>query len=40
LAALLKAIGHLGAPEALEVLAKFAEPGGRPRRTRSYAPPH
>ena len=33
LAALLKAIGHLGAPEALEVLAKFAEPGGRPRRT-------
>jgi HEAT repeat protein len=33
LAALLKAIGHLRAPEALEVLAKFAEPGGRPRRT-------
>jgi HEAT repeat protein len=33
LAALLKAIGHLGATEALEVLAKFAEPGGRPRRT-------
>ena len=33
LAALLKAIGHLGAPEALEVLAKFAEPGGKPRRT-------
>lgn len=33
LAALLKAIGHLGASEALEVLARFAEPGGRPRRT-------
>jgi HEAT repeat protein len=33
LAALLKAIGQLGAQEALEVLAKFAEPGGRPRRT-------
>jgi len=33
LAALLKAIGHLGATEALEVLAKFAEPGGKPRRT-------
>jgi hypothetical protein len=33
LAALLKAIGQLGAKEALEVLAKFAEPGGRPRRT-------
>ena len=33
LAALLKAIGHLGAPEALEVLARFAEPGGKPRRT-------
>lgn len=33
LAALLKAIGQLGAPEALEVLAKFAEPGGKPRRT-------
>jgi HEAT repeat protein len=33
LAALLKAIGQLGAPEALEVLAKYAEPGGKPRRT-------
>jgi len=33
LAALLKAIGQLGAPEALEVLAKFAEAGGKPRRT-------
>jgi len=33
LAALLKAIGQLGAPEALEVLARQAEPGGRPRRT-------
>lgn len=33
LAALLKAIGQLGATEALEVLAKYAEPGGKPRRT-------
>jgi HEAT repeat protein len=33
LAALLKAIGQLGAKEALEVLANHAEPGGRPRRT-------
>src|SRR5438874_678633 len=33
LAALLKAIGQLGAMEALEVLAKYAEPGGKPRRT-------
>ena len=33
LAALLKAIGQLGAPDALEVLARYAEPGGRPRRT-------
>ena len=33
LAALLKAIGQLGAPDALEVLAKYAEPGGKPRRT-------
>ena len=33
LAALLKAIGQLGAVEALEVLAKFAEAGGKPRRT-------
>lgn len=33
LAALLSAIGQLGATEALEVLARFAEPGGRPRRT-------
>src|SRR2546428_10369723 len=33
LAALLKAIGQLGAKEALEVLAKYAEPGGRPPRT-------
>jgi hypothetical protein len=33
LAALLKAIGQLGAKEALETLAKHAEPGGRPRRT-------
>lgn len=33
LAALLKAIGQLGAKESLEILAKHAEPGGRPRRT-------
>ena len=33
LAALLKAIGQLGAKEALDVLARFAEPGGKPRRT-------
>jgi HEAT repeat protein len=33
LAALLKAIGQLGAKEALDVLAKYAEPGGKPRRT-------
>lgn len=33
LAALLRAIGQLGAKEALDVLARFAEPGGRPRRT-------
>src|SRR5438477_413508 len=33
LAALLKAIGQLGAPDALDVLARYAEPGGRPRRT-------
>jgi HEAT repeat protein len=33
LAALLKAIGQLGAKEALEVLARYAEPGGRPRRS-------
>ena len=33
LAALLKAIGQLGATEALDVLAKYAEPGGRPRRS-------
>jgi HEAT repeat protein len=33
LAALLKAIGQLGAKEALDVLAKYAEPGGRPRRS-------
>src|SRR6266550_6861285 len=33
LAALLTAIGQLGAKEALEVLAKFAEAGGKPRRT-------
>ncbi|HEV8264604.1 MAG TPA: HEAT repeat domain-containing protein [Gemmatimonadales bacterium] len=33
LAALLKAIGRLGAKEALEVLARYAEPGGRPRRS-------
>jgi HEAT repeat protein len=33
LAALLTAIGQLGATEALEILAKHAEPGGRPRRT-------
>lgn len=33
LAALLKAIGQLGAMEALDVLAKYAEPGGKPRRT-------
>src|SRR3989449_201355 len=33
LAALLNAIGQLGAAEALEVLARHAEPGGRPRRT-------
>ncbi|MGH7519744.1 MAG: HEAT repeat domain-containing protein [Gemmatimonadales bacterium] len=33
LAALLNAIGQLGSKDALEVLAKFAEPGGKPRRT-------
>jgi HEAT repeat protein len=33
LAALLKAIGQLGAKEALDVLARYAEPGGKPRRT-------
>ena len=33
LAALLKAIGQLGAKEALDVLARHAEPGGKPRRT-------
>jgi len=33
LAALLKAIGQLSAREALEVLARYAEPGGRPRRS-------
>jgi hypothetical protein len=33
LAALLKAVGQLGAKEALEVLARYAEPGGRPRRS-------
>ncbi|MGH7529657.1 MAG: HEAT repeat domain-containing protein, partial [Gemmatimonadales bacterium] len=33
LAALLRAIGQLGAREALEVLARYAEPGGQPRRT-------
>jgi HEAT repeat protein len=33
LAALLKAIGQLGAKEALEILARFAEAGGRPRRS-------
>ncbi|HMJ57814.1 MAG TPA: HEAT repeat domain-containing protein [Gemmatimonadales bacterium] len=33
LAALLKAIAQLGAKEALAILAKHAEPGGRPRRT-------
>jgi HEAT repeat protein len=33
LAALLKAIGQLGAKEALEVLARYAEPGGKPRRS-------
>ena len=33
LAALLKAIGQLGASEALEVLARYAVPGGRPRRS-------
>jgi hypothetical protein len=33
LAALLKAIGQLGAKEALVTLAKHAEPGGGPRRT-------
>jgi HEAT repeat protein len=33
LAALLTAIGQLGATEALDVLARFAEPGGKPRRT-------
>ncbi|HEV2669850.1 MAG TPA: HEAT repeat domain-containing protein [Gemmatimonadales bacterium] len=33
LAALLKAIGQLGARDALDVLARFAEPGGKPRRT-------
>jgi HEAT repeat protein len=33
LAALLSAIGQLGANDALEVLARYAEPGGKPRRT-------
>ena len=33
LAALLIAIGQLGSKDALEVLARFAEPGGKPRRT-------
>jgi HEAT repeat protein len=33
LAALLQAIGQLGAKEALDVLARYAEPGGKPRRT-------
>jgi HEAT repeats len=33
LAALLKAIGQLGAKDALDVLARFAEPGGKPRRS-------
>jgi HEAT repeat protein len=33
LAALLTAVGQLGAKEALEVLARYAEPGGKPRRT-------
>ncbi|HEY3280609.1 MAG TPA: HEAT repeat domain-containing protein [Gemmatimonadales bacterium] len=33
LAALLQAIGQLGAKEALEVLARYAEPGGKPRRS-------
>ena len=33
LAALLSAIGQLGAQDALEVLARYAEPGGKPRRT-------
>jgi HEAT repeat protein len=33
LAALLIAIGQLGSNEALETLARFAEPGGKPRRT-------
>ena len=33
LAALLNAIGQLGAKDALEVLARYAEPGGKPRRT-------
>jgi HEAT repeat protein len=32
-AEILRAVGRLGAPEALEVLAKWAEAGGRPRRT-------
>jgi len=32
LSELLRAIGRLGAPEALETLAKFAEPGGMLKR--------
>ena len=32
LAELLKAIGRLGAPQALNTLAKYAEPGGRLKR--------
>lgn len=36
LAELLKAIGRLGAPEALEVLAKYAEPGGVLKRRTPY----
>lgn len=36
LAELLRSIGRLGAPDALEVLAKFAEPGGRLHRRTPY----
>jgi HEAT repeat protein len=35
LAELLKAIGRLGAVQALEVLARYAEPGGRLQRRRT-----
>lgn len=36
LAELLRALGRLGSREGLEVLARYAEPGGRPRRRTPY----